>query len=264
MELDLQVINAFVTEAAFSGNPAAVCVLDTFLDAALMQHIAAQNNLSETAFIVAEGDQFQLRWFTPNVEVDLCGHATLASAFVLFNQYPECNELNFHSRSGHLSAQRVGDLIRLDFPALNPQPIDLVTAVAEVFGVTPQETLIADDVVAVFDSVDVIRALSPNLELLRSLPGRGLVVTAKVSTADELQCDFVSRWFGPKVSVNEDPVTGSAHCALVPYWQQRLKQSQFTARQLSPRGGLLECELIGERVYLAGRAKRYLDGRIVF
>jgi len=264
MELDLQVINAFVTEAAFSGNPAAVCMLDAFLDTELMQHIAAQNNLSETAFIVATEDQFQLRWFTPNVEVDLCGHATLASAFVLFNKFPERNDINFHSRSGRLSAQRVGDLIQLDFPALNPQPIDLISEVAEVFGVAPQETLIADDVVAVFDSVATIRALSPNLEILRGLLGRGLVATAKVSADDELQCDFVSRWFGPKVSVNEDPVTGSAHCALVPYWEQQLQQHQFTARQLSPRGGLLECKRSGERVYLAGRAQRYLDGRIVF
>ena len=264
MELDLQVVNAFVTEQAFSGNPAAVCVLDAFLDDALMQQIAAQNNLSETAFIVAEGEHFHLRWFTPNVEVDLCGHATLASAFVLFEQDSKRDEIHFHSRSGQLSAKRRGSQIQLNFPALQPTTIDLIAEVHSVFGIAPQATYIADDVVAVFNNVSEIRALSPKLEILRTLPGRGLVATAQVSAEDKLQCDFVSRWFGPKVSVNEDPVTGSAHCALVPYWQQQLQQHQFIARQLSPRGGLLHCELIGERVYLSGHAQRYLHGKVNF
>lgn len=274
MELALKIINAFVLNEpeiqAFSGNPAAVCVLSHEIDAALMQNIASQNNLSETAFVAPQENHHQLRWFTPAVEVDLCGHATLASAAVLFDEHTQNeNELVFETRSGQLKAQRVDDKIQLDFPAQpahafqdegqRQQVLKIITAAC---GCTPKEVLLADDVVAIFDELSAITEMTPDQERLRLLPGRGLVVTSTDKANERYGCDFVSRWFGPHVGVAEDPFTGSAHCTLAPLWQQRLGRSMLTARQLSARGGWAQCEVTDDRVRLLGRTQLYLEGRI--
>lgn len=250
-------VDAF-TSAHFSGNPAGVCILRQWLPDEILQKIAFENNLSETAFVVADGDHFQLRWFTPSVEVDLCGHATLATAFVIFEylRYAE-REVHFWSKSGWLTVEREGDLLHLDFPARPATPCHVPQALVQGLGRTPLEVRRARDYLAVFASQEDILALQPDMHRLGQLDCLGICVTAP-----GVEVDFVSRFFAPRAGIPEDPVTGSAHCTLIPYWAERLSRQVLTARQLSARGGELFCRLAGERVKIGGRAVIYLSGEI--
>ena len=257
MKIPLYQVDAF-TDKAFGGNPAAVCPLPAWIDERLMQSIAAENNLSETAFIVPAGDAFQIRWFTPTAEVDLCGHATLASAYVVFNNVkPESRQVTFESKSGPLRVSRQDGLLALDFPARPPAACTPDPTLVAALGCQPDEILKAKAYLAVYNSEADVRALRPNMDALKSLDTYGVIVTAPGSDVD-----FVSRFFAPKVGVPEDPVTGSAHCTLVPYWAQRLGRTVLHARQVSQRGGELFCELQGDRVSLAGKAVPFLAGTI--
>jgi PhzF family phenazine biosynthesis protein len=257
MRLPLYQIDAFAS-AVFSGNPAAVCPLDSWLDGTTLQAIAAENNLSETAFFVKRDDVYELRWFTPVIEVDLCGHATLASAFVILTELdPSASAVAFDTLSGRLTVRRDGDLFVMDFPARPPHPCEVPAALLEALDTEPTEFLCWDDYLVVFDSQEAVRVVAPDMELLHRLPVRGVCVTAP---GDDV--DFVSRFFAPKAGIPEDPVTGSSHCALAPYWAQRLNKTTLRARQLSKRGGELRCEVAGERVLLAGHAAKYLEGSI--
>jgi PhzF family phenazine biosynthesis protein len=255
-------IDAFTADL-FAGNPAAVCPLDTWLEDSTMQSIAAENNLAETAFFVAEGAEgadYALRWFTPTAEVDLCGHATLASAFVVFDRLqPDARAVRFSSRSGVLTVTRSGDLLALDFPALPAAYCDVPAALIDGLGAAPQEVRLASNYLAVFESEDQIAALVPDMNRLASLHPHGVIATAP-GAADEV--DFVSRFFAPSFGIPEDPVTGSAHCTLVPYWSGRLGRDHLVAHQISARGGELICDMRGDRVAIAGRAVLYLDGTI--
>lgn len=257
MRIPLYQIDAFASRV-FAGNPAAVCPLDAWLDDACLQAIAEENNLSETAFFVPEGEGYRLRWFTPVTEVDLCGHATLATAFVLFEYLrPELQVVTFNSRSGPLTVTREEELLSLDFPALPlsaPLPVE---AVAAALGVRPVEVRSGMDFFVVLESEAQVRALQPEMERIKQLGGRGLIVTAPGEAVD-----FVSRFFAPACGIPEDPVTGSAHCALTPYWAERLGRRELRALQLSARGGELWCEARGERVKISGRVVRYLEGVI--
>jgi PhzF family phenazine biosynthesis protein len=251
-------VDAF-TGAVFCGNPAAVCPLQAWLPDATLQNIAAENNLSETAFTVSRGEDFELRWFTPTLEMDLCGHATLAAAFVLFTEQKipgEC--LRFHSRSGLLPVKRAGDILTLDFPARPPQPSGLPAALLRGLGARPALVLKSRDYLAVFDTAAEVRALQPDFVALKTLDCLGIIATAP---GDD--CDFVSRFFAPAAGVDEDPVTGSAHCTLIPYWAQRLGKNKMFARQISRRGGELYCQLAADRVGIGGKAVLYLRGEIV-
>jgi PhzF family phenazine biosynthesis protein len=250
-------IDAFASRV-FEGNPAAVCPLDAWLDDALLQAIAGENNLAETAFFVPVEWGFHLRWFTPLTEVDLCGHATLATAHVLFEllDYPE-QAIRFRTRSGELVVERRGELLSMDFPALPPAPCPPPDALIEGLGQVPIEVLRASDYIAVFESEAAVRSLSPDFAKLCELELRGVSVTAPGDNVD-----FVSRFFAPIVGVPEDPVTGSAHCELTPYWSPRLGKKRMHARQISRRGGDVECELQGDRVVLMGRAVTFMQGEI--
>ena len=257
LKLPIYQVDAFASRA-FEGNPAAVCPLETWLDDALMQSIAAENNLSETAFFVRDGDGYAIRWFTPTDEVDLCGHATLASACVLF----EClghgeSQVGFSSRSGPLSVAKEGRRYVLDFPAQPPVPIETPEALIGAFGVRPEASLAAADIVLVFGSSDDVRKATPDLSAIASVDTRGVIITA----ADD-DYDFVARFFGPQVGVDEDPVTGSAYTELAPYWAERLGKNALRARQVSARGGDVFCELAGDRVKIAGGAVLFLQGTI--
>ena len=242
----------------FEGNPAAVCPLEAWLPDGLMQAIAMENNLSETAFFVPEDGGYRLRWFTPLAEVDLCGHATLASAHVILNALgAKANRVAFETRSGRLTVIRDGDMLAMDFPAQPPRPVEAPAALLEGLGARPTEVLAAGDYVAVFEDEETVRALIPDLGRLGELDLRGVSVTAKGT-----DCDFVSRFFAPKLGVPEDPVTGSAHCALAPYWADRFGKDELTARQLSKRGGDVRCRLAGDRVILSGGAVTFMEGWI--
>lgn len=255
-QLTLYHVDAF-SARAFSGNPAAVCPLEAWLPTELMQAIAAENNLSETAFFVPSGDGYELRWFTPAIEVDLCGHATLAAAYVIFNYLaPERTALRFGSLSGALTVRRDGDLIVLDFPARPAAPCDPPPGIAAALGAAPAEALAAANYLLVYPSEADIIQLKPDFARLSQLE-RSVIVTAPGTATD-----FVSRYFAPLKGVPEDPVTGSAHCTLIPYWSKRLAKSSLTARQLSRRGGDLYCKDCGPRVEIAGRATLYLQGQI--
>lgn len=251
-------VDAFA-DAPLAGNPAAVCALQFWLDDKRMQAIAAENNLSETCFFVPEGEDFRLRWFTPTVEVDLCGHGTLATAWVVFERFRrEARRVRFHTRSGPLTVTREGERLVLDFPSLpaeaKPAPPDLAAGLARA----PRQTLKAVNWLAVFDSAAEVRALTPDMAALARLAPAGVIVTAPADAADG--CDFVSRYFAPAHGVAEDPVTGSAHCTLIPYWAQRLGRSRLHARQVSKRGGELFCEDRGARVAIGGRCALFLEG----
>ncbi|MDX5978732.1 PhzF family phenazine biosynthesis protein [Vreelandella alkaliphila] len=258
MNIDLYQVDAFASKP-FEGNPAAVCPLETWLDDALLQAIATENNLSETAFFVPTESGYHLRWFTPSVEVDLCGHATLAAAWVIFNVLGDSAEtLQFETRSGQLLVQRDGNELAMDFPAKIVEPLAMETEVKAGLGINEIEALlISDDIVVVVNDAQLIESLAPDMQQLKRLPGRGIVVTAKGSDVD-----FVSRWFGPKVGVEEDPVTGSAHTSLAPYWAKKLGKQQLTARQGGARKGALSCEIEGDRVIIKGRVAPYLKGVI--
>ncbi|MEZ5447002.1 MAG: PhzF family phenazine biosynthesis protein [Gammaproteobacteria bacterium] len=250
-------VDAFA-ERLFEGNPAAVCPLEHWLDDAVMQAIAAENNLSETAFFKPATDGFDLRWFTPAHEVDLCGHATLATAHVLFEHYDYLQpRIRFHTRSGELHVARSGEWLEMDLPAREPQRCEAPPELVRALGAEPAEVWCADDYLAVFDAAAIVRQLQPDVDLLRQLDRRGVIVTAPGEGVD-----FVSRFFSPKLGVPEDPVCGSAHCALTPYWARRLGRARLQAHQVSRRGGRLLCELRDLRVAVSGRAVTYLRGEI--
>ena len=257
MELTLYQIDAF-TDQVFKGNPAAVCPLDSWLGDEDLQAIAEENNLSETAFYVPAETGFHLRWFTPKAEVDLCGHATLATAFVIFNftDYADGN-VKFQTRSGELSVTQNDGLLVMDFPSQPGKPCASPQQLIEGLGTTPLEVLSSEDYLAVFENEEDVIALQPNFDALNKLDLRGVIVTAQGNDVD-----FVSRFFAPRYGINEDPVTGSAHCALTPYWADKLNKSRLTARQVSKRTGYIECELKGDRVFLSGRAVKYMEGKI--
>ncbi|MBN2025845.1 MAG: PhzF family phenazine biosynthesis protein [Actinobacteria bacterium] len=258
MKLPLYQVDAFASRL-FTGNPAAVVPLREWLEDAAMQAIAMENNLSETAFFVPHGEGYHIRWFTPAAEVDLCGHATLATAFIVFTVIePRRNEVVFESRSGLLSVSRDGDLLVLDFPSQPPAPCAVPRELAQGLGREPDEVLCAEDYFVVFGDEAAVRRMEPDMAELKKLGLRGIIVTAP---GDEV--DFVSRFFVPSHGIDEDPVTGSAHCALTPYWALRLRKSKLHAWQLSHRGGELFCEDRGERVLISGRAVPYLEGFIV-
>jgi len=259
MRVPLYQIDAFA-DGPFTGSPAAVCPLEEWLPDNVMQAIAAENNLSETAFFVPEGDGYRLRWFTPTTEVDLCGHATLASAFVVFGWLmPQRNEVTFQTQqAGALTVSRQGDLLALDFPARPPSPCPMPDGFATALGRTPSAVLAARDYLAVYETADEIRALTPDFAAIARLDRFAVIATAPGANG----IDFVSRFFAPARGVDEDPVTGSAHCTLIPYWADRLGKTRLEARQLSRRGGALSCGLHGDRVTIAGQAILYLEGRI--
>lgn len=257
MELVQYQVDAFA-DRLFAGNPAAVLPLEAWLPDGLMQAIAAENNLSETAFLVPQGSGWALRWFTPLAEVDLCGHATLASAHVLYrHRGVELAELCFATRSGTLRVRRDGAGYAMDFPAGVPRPVAAPEGLAAALGATPREVLLGDDLLAVFDDEATVRALAPDMGALLALPGRGLAATAPGE-----RHDFVSRFFVPRVGVPEDPVTGSAHCLLAPYWAARLGRKALRAFQCSRRGGEVGCAVVGDRVLLSGRARTFMTATV--
>ena len=252
-------IDAFTSEV-FSGNPAAVCPLTDWLEDAQMQAIAAENNLSETAFFIPDNGNYKLRWFTPSCEVNLCGHATLASAFVILTFLePSRNSLKFETLSGSLWVSRNGELLKMDFPRLEPTVCqNFPSLLIDGLGKTPPEVLSTkDNYLAVLASENEVRAVQPDFSLLKQLHPYGVVVTAPGN-----EVDFVSRYFAPSYGIPEDPVTGSIHCTLVPYWADRLGKTQLHARQVSSRGGELFCEALQNRVTISGHAVRYFDGYI--
>ena len=262
MQVPIFQLDAFTGEL-FRGNPAAVCPLDEWPEVGLLQAIAAENNLSETAFFIPDGDEYGLRWFTPTAEVDLCGHATLASAWVVFHRLArERASVTFRTRGGELVVEREGDLLAMDFPSRPAEPKDAPRALVEGLGVEPKEVLAAArDYLVVLENEEDVRKLKPDFNRLRTRDRLGIIVTAAGTG-----CDFVSRFFAPGVGVPEDPVTGSAHCTLIPYWTTRLERDDpsapLHARQISTRGGELFCRDLGERVKIAGRAVLYLEGTI--
>jgi PhzF family phenazine biosynthesis protein len=257
VKLDQYQVNAFTTRQ-FGGNPAAVVPLDGWLSKEVMLAIAAENNLSETAFYVAEEGGYGLRWFTPTVEVDLCGHATLATAHVLFNELSSAEEiLCFTTRSGQLQVSRIGEDICMDFPSHEVLEVEVDPAIAAALGVAPEAAYQAPCHVYRFDCESTVRALQPDMRALLQASELPVIVT---SAGDNV--DFVSRFFGPQVGVDEDPVTGSAHCSLTPLWAGRLGKDRMRALQVSARLGELDCELAGDRVKILGRARTFLRGRI--
>lgn len=258
MELPIFQIDAF-TSRSFGGNPAAVVVLaEEWLADELLQAIAAENNLSETAFVMARFQPFPLRWFTPKIEVDLCGHATLASAYVLLKHYfPAQSQVKFATRSGELTITRRGGELAMDFPARPGERIPVTDEIIAALGAKPAEAYLARDLLTIFSAETEVAALKPNLELVAALDAFAVIASAKGG-----QVDFVSRFFAPRAGIPEDPVTGSAHCTLIPYWAGRLGKDVLIARQLSPRGGDLSCEMNRGRVLIAGDAVEYLRGKI--
>ena len=257
MRLPIFEVDAF-TSQVFRGNPAAVCPLPSWLDDATLQAIAAENNLAETAFVVGGDGAYEIRWMTPKTEVDLCGHATLASAFVLFAEgEKERDEVVFRSKSGELRVRRDGDLLTLDFPSRPPKTVTATDDLLEGLGRPPGEVWAARDYLAVYEREEDVRALAPDFARLARVDRFAVIVTAPGT-----KVDFVSRFFAPKQGIAEDPVTGSAHCTLVPYWAKRLGKKRLHAHQVSARGGELFCEDRGERVAISGHAVRYLQGTI--
>ena len=259
MRIKLYQIDAF-TARVFGGNPAAVCILDKWLDDELMQNIAAENNLSETAFAVKLDNAYEIRWFTPNSEVDLCGHATLASAHVLFTHYHfPGDKIIFQSMSkGELAVMRAGEFLTLDFPADPPEKLDHPQKLLDAIGKPAVESYRgSSDYMLLYDTQRDIEEISPDFARLAEVDLRGIIVTAPGNDTD-----FVSRFFAPKLEINEDPVTGSAHTTLTPFWSERLGKKALTARQLSRRKGDLQCKLLDSRVHITGKAVTYLEGEI--
>jgi PhzF family phenazine biosynthesis protein len=256
MKIQCFIVDAFASKP-FQGNPAAVCPLDKWLDDATMQNIAAENNLSETAFFVPRDGSYDLRWFTPALEIDLCGHATVAAAFILSSELGFSNDaIRFHSRSGVLTVTQRDDVFTLDFPSRPPAPCAVPDALARGLGAKPLEMLKARDYFCIFATEGDVRSLKPDFALFGALDEKVIV------TAPGVDCDFVSRFFAPTAGVPEDPVTGSSHCTLIPYWASRLGKPKLFARQVSRRGGELFCELSGDRVLIGGKAVLYSRGQI--
>ncbi len=257
MNIPIFQVDAF-TDKLFGGNPAAVCPLEEWLDPVIMQHIGAENNLSETAFFVKKGRIFELRWFTPKIEVDLCGHATLASAHVIFNHLGyDQEQIIFSSPSGELRVAKEGNRLILDFPASPPSPVDTKEGLIQGLGMKPKEVHKSRDYLALFENEADILALKPDFDVLEKLDCLGIIVTAQGNNSD-----FVSRFFAPAAGINEDPVTGSAHTTLIPFWAERLKKNVLHAFQLSARKGELFCELAGNRVKIGGHAVTFFTGEI--
>lgn len=259
VELPIYQVDAFA-DALFGGNPAAVVPMREWLPDTLLQNIAAENNLAETAFLVPEGDAYALRWFTPAAEVPLCGHATLASAYIVFEfLQPGRRQVTFTTRrAGPLTVTQSGAGLAMDFPAKPPEPVVLPEGLTEALGARPRETFANGKLFAVFETAGAVKSLLPDFRRLAALDFDGVVVTAP--GADGI--DFVSRYFAPHLGIDEDPVTGSAHCLLVPYWARILGRSKVTGRQISARGGTVQGEDRGARVSLSGQARLYLEGRI--
>ena len=253
------IVDSFTNEV-FKGNPAGVCPLDGPLDAALMQTIAYENNLAETAFFYPENGGYRLRWFTPVNEIDLCGHATLASAYVVLRFLtPDVKDVRFHTISGLLTVTRDGEELVMDFPSRKPVPCAAPEGLWDALNIPPAETFLSRDLVILLPSEAAVLAVNPDYRRLAKIEGPlGYIVTAKGDTAD-----FVSRFFAPNTGVDEDPVTGSAHATLIPFWSVRLGKTQMAAAQLSRRGGLLRCEDRGSRVKIGGSAVCYLCGEIL-
>lgn len=259
MNIQIYQVDAFA-QRPFEGNPAAVCPLDHWIDDRMMQAIAAENNLSETAFFVPDGDTFQLRWFTPRNEVDLCGHATLATASVIFDHlHPNLEKVSFASQSGKLTVKRDGDRLQMDFPSRPPKPCDPPPGLIEALGVEPEIILASRDHMAVFRDQSTIRSLAPDLTAIEASGIFGLIVSAPGAPGH----DVVSRFFAPSEGVPEDPVTGSAHCTIVPYWSERLGRDELFCHQASARGGDLWCRLAGDRVLISGHAVTVLIGELL-
>lgn len=247
------VVDAFA-ENVFEGNPAGVCIIEKWLPEDTMQKIASENNLSETAFAVKEGESYRLRWFTPENEIDLCGHGTLATAYVIVNYYEKNTEIiNFQTLSGELVVVKKGELFEMDFPSRMPEAFPLTEQMVEALGVKPIETYLGRDLIFVLEKEADVQNANPDFSKLSNLPdGLGVLITAKGK-----KYDFVSRCFFPKLKVNEDPVCGSAHCNFIPYWAKRLGKDELVARQLSKRGGTLYCSNRGDRVSISGTAALY-------
>ena len=250
------IVDAF-TDRLFAGNPAAVVLPDMFPPDAVMQQIAAENNLSETAFAVEEGGEYRLRWFTPTVEVDLCGHATLATAFIL-GQQGKGASFRFQTRSGKLTATVAGELVSLDFPARSYTQIEAPVGLADAIGAEPVEVLQSADVIAVLADAATVAALKPDFARIKALPGGAVIVTAP----GDKGADVVSRYFAPGYGIDEDPVTGSLHTQVIPYWAEKIGRTTLTCRQLSARGGFMMCRLRGERLGMSGTAVLYASGKI--
>lgn len=262
MGLSITQVDAF-TNKPFAGNPAAVCILREPQDADWMQNVASEMNLSETAFLTRQSDGFNLRWFTPAVEVDLCGHATLASAHVLWetNHLKPDEQARFYTRSGLLTADRKGDWIEMNFPVKMEEAATAPAGLLEALGV--EASYVGKnqfDYLVEVASEAVVRGIVPNFSLLGEVPARGVIVTSR---ADTPGYDFISRFFAPQVGVNEDPVTGSAHCCLAPYWSRKLGRAELVGYQASPRGGVVRVRMNGDRVYLGGQAVTVLRGELV-
>ena len=259
MKIELIQIDAFA-DKVFQGNPAAICPLDAWLSDALMQSIATENNLSETAYIIKSGPaEYDIRWFTPDGEVDLCGHATLASAHFLFERnLIESDTITFKSRSGKLPVTRHTDgQLEMDFPAQDLDPCEAPSQLLNGLRIQPKETYRSMDYLVVLENQEQVLSCDPDMNELMKLDQRGIIITSPGNS-----CDFVSRFFAPKNGVPEDPVTGSAHCILMPYWVNKLNKTILSAKQISKRGGNLTCEMKGDRVLLKGRAVTYMTGEI--
>lgn len=257
MKLQIYQVDAFTSEL-FGGNPAAVIPLNEWLPDEAMQNIGLENNLSETAFFVKEGNEYQIRWFTPTVEVPLCGHATLASAYVIFNFFEEsANELHFLSKSGELIVTKEKNLISLNFPANKPKPAEPDPKILEAVTAEHKEILLNKTYLAIFDDEETVRNMKPNIRVLDDLDADGLIISAKGN-----EVDFVSRYFVPTAGIDEDPVTGYAHTILTPYWSEKLNKKKLHALQVSERGGELWLEDLGDRVKISGNTTLYLKGEI--
>ncbi len=257
MEIPFYQIDAF-TSKVFGGNPAAICPLENWLPDETMQAVAAENNLAETGFFVGNGDAFDLRWFTPEIEVDLCGHATLAAGHLLFNHLAfKSDQINFHTKSGILKVTRNNDLLALNLPSRKPATVETPQQLIDGLGKTPAEVLKSRDYFAVFENEQEVLSIQPDFDILEQLDCLGIIITSAGQTSD-----FVSRFFAPKAGIPEDPVTGSAHCSLVPYWSEKLNKTDLHALQLSKRRGELFCQNLGKRVSIAGQSVTFATGTI--
>ena len=257
MELTLYQIDAFANKP-FEGNPAAICPLNEWLSDELMQSIATENNLSETAYFVKKNKAYHIRWFTPAHEVNLCGHATLASAYVIFNILGNNEkEISFESKSGLLTVKRNNNALEMDFPSQPPVICKTPQQILEAFDESPVECLQSEDYIVVFENEKTVLTANPNLSILSELDLRGVAITSKSN-----KYDFITRFFAPKYGINEDPVTGSAFTQLIPYWSNKLNKNNLNAKQVSNRGGEIECIYSGERVIISGKAVKYMVGTI--
>lgn len=255
------VVDAF-TDEVFHGNQAGVCLLENEISDEMMQNIASENNLPETAFLLKKNDIFYLRWFTPNVEIDLCGHATLATAYIIMTQVePERTSISFQTMSGELTVEKQGDWFTMYFPTRAPKTVEMPVLLEKALGCKVLETTLSRDLVALVESEDVVKNLNPDIEMMRQISKD--IAFAVVVTAKGESCDFVSRFFAPNAGITEDPVTGSSHCTLIPYWYEKLNKTEMQAKQLSKRGGILQCKYLGDKVSISGQAKIYMQGELL-